>query len=216
MNIAAWNCRGAGSKSFPRILREVVRKYDIKVMALMETRISDTRADRQVRELGFTNWIRVEATGFAGGIWVLWNKADVQLKYVVSTTQFVHCQIWTTSSTEYQYATFVYGDTTTCRRKSLWRDLESIARRVQGQWIVLGDFNTFLSPADKLGGATVNYQEMDQFQTCLNNCGLSQIPVVGDRYTWEKEGVQERLDWGFCNFGWEIAHPNLKLFHQLR
>lgn len=77
MNFAAWNCRGAGGKAFPRIFREMIRKYDIKIMALMETRISGVKADRRVRELGFSNWIRVKATGFAGGIWVLWNGAEV-------------------------------------------------------------------------------------------------------------------------------------------
>lgn len=82
--------------------------------------------------------------------------------------------------------------------------------------MVLGDFNTFLTPEDKEGGVSMNHLEMSQFHHCLSKCELSLIPRVGDRFTWEKEGVLERLDWGFCNFEWELANPNLKLFHQLR
>lgn len=71
MIVASWNCRGAGNKTFPRMVKEVKKKYAINVLGLIETRISGDRADKVVRKLGFSDWIRVEATGFAGGIWIL-------------------------------------------------------------------------------------------------------------------------------------------------
>ncbi|XP_028761232.1 uncharacterized protein LOC114719845 [Neltuma alba] len=80
----------------------------------------------------------------------------------------------------------------------------------------MGDFNSFLNANDKTGGGTPPNHAMDPFRRCVSHCDLLEIPVIGDRFTWEKEGVRERLDWAFCNFDWEISHPNHKAHHQLR
>lgn len=79
----------------------------------------------------------------------------------------------------------------------------------------MGDFNTFLHKDDKQGGCPPNLLEMATFLLCLEDCGLVQIPHVGDMITWEKKGVRERLDWAFENFDWEIKHPLHKVFHDL-
>ncbi|XP_028799892.1 uncharacterized protein LOC114755187 [Neltuma alba] len=83
-------------------------------------------------------------------------------------------------------------------------------------WMVIGDFNSFMDPADKLGGAPPPLNTMKQFSDCISEAGLIEIPVVGERFTWEKQAVKERLDWAFCNFDWELSHPNHKSHHKLR
>lgn len=57
---------------------------------------------------------------------------------------------------------------------------------------------------------------MEPFRNCVYACNLLELPVVGDRFTWEREGLKERLDWALCNFEWEVANPMAKAFHQLR
>lgn len=71
MILSSWNYRGAGGKAFPNIIKDMVRKYKIDILCLMEIKISGHRADCIVKKLGFTHWIRVEATSFVGRIWVL-------------------------------------------------------------------------------------------------------------------------------------------------
>lgn len=53
--ILSWNCRGAGSKSFPRIFKDLIKKYNMNVMGLFGTRISGEKAEKVVRRLGFSN-----------------------------------------------------------------------------------------------------------------------------------------------------------------
>lgn len=67
MNILAWNSRGAASRNFPNRIRDILKGNDIDVLILCETRVSGSKADSIIRKLGFSNWMRVEATGFAGG-----------------------------------------------------------------------------------------------------------------------------------------------------
>ncbi|XP_028752651.1 uncharacterized protein LOC114712302 [Neltuma alba] len=216
MIVASWNCQGAGSKTFPRLINEVVKKYRINIMGIMEPRISGARADKVVKKMGFSNWIRVESTGYAGGIWVLWNDWEVSIEYVCSTTQLLHCKITSKTSAETMLATFVYGDTNPLRRRELWNSLRNIASSIDSDWMVLGDFNTFLTVEDKVGGTRPDNSMMISFRSCIDDCNLLEIPVVGDRFTWERNDVKERLDWAFRNFNWEINHPHMKAHHKLR
>ena len=214
MIVSCWNCRGAASRSFARILHDIVKKYGINVMCLLEPRISGIKADRVVKKLGFSNWWRVEATGYAGGIWVLWNEVEVSVEYICSTTQLLHCNIKDKGLKEESLHTFVYGDTNPSKRRELWASLETLSKQITSRWVVLGDFNSFLSPNDKIGGSIPVTSLMSSFQNCITSCNLLEMSVVGDRFTWEKEGVKERLDWVFCNYEWEISHPFTKAYHQ--
>lgn len=68
MIIVSWNCRGAGSRTFPHYVKDVTRKYYVDLLCLYEPRISGDKAERVSRKLGFSNWLRIEANGFARGI----------------------------------------------------------------------------------------------------------------------------------------------------
>ncbi|XP_057432516.1 uncharacterized protein LOC130725290 [Lotus japonicus] len=63
-------------------------------------------------------------------------------------------------------------------------------------WLVIGDFNAYLTAFDKSGGANLNLSSMQRFQECLLSCGLSDMGFKGPPFTWEGRGVKERLDRG--------------------
>lgn len=71
--ILVWNVRGAGDKSLPRILKNITQLNHVEVLAVLEPRIRGDKAMRVVNSLGFTNHHIVDANGFSGGIWLLWN-----------------------------------------------------------------------------------------------------------------------------------------------
>lgn len=153
MIIASWNCRGAGNRSFPNTVKDIVREHNIDVLCLMEARISGRRAEIVVRKLGFHNWIRLEASGFAGGIWVLWDKIDVSIELIDSSTQFIHCKVRDKKSMTSTLVTFIYAEMVALRREELWASLRHLAHFIEEAWLVMGDFNSFLSSSDKLGGS---------------------------------------------------------------
>ena len=93
MIVSICNCDGVGSRTFPRILKDIVIEHGIKVMGLLETRISGSRANNEVRRLGFHDWLRVEASGFVGGIWILWKSWETDFEYIFLSTQLVHCRL---------------------------------------------------------------------------------------------------------------------------
>lgn len=66
-----WNCQGAASRAFLRALKDFVKTNKPDVIALLEPRIFGDQADKVCSSTRFDNWVRVEAVGFSGGIWVL-------------------------------------------------------------------------------------------------------------------------------------------------
>ena len=75
MSIIFWNVRGAASKSFLRNTIELLLTYKPSVFIVREPRISGDKATQRIGNLGFQNFVKTDARGFSGGIWVLWNNS---------------------------------------------------------------------------------------------------------------------------------------------
>ncbi|KAE8660608.1 hypothetical protein F3Y22_tig00116951pilonHSYRG00499 [Hibiscus syriacus] len=73
-------------------VKQFVAAYRPSIVALVETRISGSRADKVVRELGFPNSFRVEARGFRGRIWLLW-QSDIKVEIIHVSNQHIHTTI---------------------------------------------------------------------------------------------------------------------------
>ncbi|XP_019166674.1 PREDICTED: uncharacterized protein LOC109162425 [Ipomoea nil] len=77
---------GAGGRNFQRILKTLLKNHKPDLIGLVEPKVSGDHANDICSKLGFDDWVRVEAIGFSGGIWVLWNKPlDI-------TVEFTHPQ----------------------------------------------------------------------------------------------------------------------------
>ncbi|RYR72069.1 hypothetical protein Ahy_A02g006258 [Arachis hypogaea] len=98
MNIISWNCRGAGSKAFPSIIRDLRQEYDANFFILLETHVSGPRG-KQIRDkMGFDKSFVVDAMGHSGGIWCLWDSAVWNVDVVDQDRQYIHlkgiCSSW--------------------------------------------------------------------------------------------------------------------------
>ncbi|XP_028777441.1 uncharacterized protein LOC114734096 [Neltuma alba] len=207
--------RGAGSRSFPTLIRDIVAKFRVDILGLVEPRISGNRADNVVKKLGFSHWIRVEASGFSGGIWLLWNSEEFTITYICSSTQFIHCKVSSRRNPNKEFITIVYGETRSTERMMLWESLRLIAGSITGPWLVLGDFNAYLSPGDKKGRGSPIEAIMKPFQECIDDYGLVKCEIRGDRFTRERTGLKERLDWVFYNAIWSTCYPKTLVSHEL-
>lgn len=81
-------------------------------------------------------------------------------------------------------------------------------------WVILGDFNEILSADEKEGGNPRPYQMMQAFQDCLADCDLDDMGFEGDRYTWRRGDIGERLDRAVSNTAWNLKFPLAALVHE--
>lgn len=87
-----WNVQEAASTTFRRSFKTIVKNYNLSLVVLMEPRISGNKADDFIKKSGFENSHRVEAIGFSGGIWLLWQSV-IEVEVLLNHKQFIHFKI---------------------------------------------------------------------------------------------------------------------------
>ena len=86
-----WNYQGTVSREFRRTLSELIKFHNPEIVGLLETKNSREPANNFCMQLGFENWVRVEAVGYSGGIWIFWNGSKCHVEVVKTHSQFILC-----------------------------------------------------------------------------------------------------------------------------
>ena len=87
MKILMWNCRGALNSEFKRKVCELVANHRPSIMVIMETRVGGERAKKIIEGLPFDGFITTDTIGYAGGLWILWNKEGAEISLLANTEQ---------------------------------------------------------------------------------------------------------------------------------
>ncbi|KAK1554545.1 hypothetical protein Q3G72_013786 [Acer saccharum] len=201
-----WNVRGAGKKGFPKVLSDLRNIYNFEVIAILEPRISGTRALKVVNKLGFPDRFLVEASGFSGGVWLLWNSARVKLQVVASSSHSITAVV--DEGNKFWVLTVVYDNPSVGIRRKLWGYLSAIRSCFKGPWVVMGDFNEIINSAEKKGGR--GFFSNSGFADWINDNKLVDLGFIGQKYTWmTKRGISEdiwvRLDRALCSMEWRVG-----------
>ncbi|CAN1177346.1 hypothetical protein LINPERHAP2_LOCUS33056 [Linum perenne] len=142
-----------------------------------------------------------EPRGFSGGIWLLWSDADVRIKILGSSRQFIHALIeWDTNKA--CEATFVYASPAIQGRRPLWEDLRNLSVSVRKPWVIMGDFNAMIDSSEKQGGGAFNHSSAAEFRDCIRDCNLFDTGFSGPKFTWFRRKLKERLDRCLANADW--------------
>ena len=152
MNILLWNCRGALNGDFTRRVFEMAVNHFPAIMIITETRVGGDRATKIIEGLPFDGFFVTETIGYAGGLWLLWKKEEVEVFVLAATEQEIHATIKVCNSEFTWLISSVYASPRLAERKILWANLSQVALLHNLPWLLLGDFNEILCGNDKLGG----------------------------------------------------------------
>ncbi|XP_020410870.1 uncharacterized protein LOC109946693 [Prunus persica] len=212
MKIVAWNVRGAGKNSCASTIKDLKKAFNIDILAVLEPRISGPRALTVAQNLGFSHYHIVDATGFFGGVWLLWNGNSVSLHVVAHSSQSITALV--TLGNQWWLLTVVYANPCSRIRESLWKYFDGLACASHLPWLVLGDFNDIASAGEKCGG------NLDlggrSFVEWIDRNQLVDLGFFGAKFTWcnkrNAEGIiWKRLDRGLCNINWRLLFPEAHL-----
>ena len=213
----SWNCRGLGNPRSVRALQDLVRRYNPKVVFLMETKAKNRRMERIRNRLGFANGLCVPCVGRSGGLALIWNReVDIEIKSF--SKNHIDAVVKEQGSNSCWRLTGFYGHPETHRRYESWQLLAFLNSQFQLPWLCLGDFNEILSITEKEGGAIRTQQQMDGFRRVINFCNFQDLGYCGADYTWSnmQEGnncISLRLDRALATPDWVEKFGNLKVFH---
>ena len=93
MNILMWNCRGALNADFKRRIFEMVVNHHPAIMVITKTRVSGKRAKRIAEGLPFDGFYATDTIGYAGGLWLFWNKDKAEVFILSATKQEIHASM---------------------------------------------------------------------------------------------------------------------------
>lgn len=109
------------------------------------------------------NWVRLEAEGFSGGIWVLWNREEVNIKVIHVEKHFVRMIIDEGKPTAW-LLTAVYASPHHHLRPAIC--IATIRRETP--WDLMGDFNCTLTEGERNKAGGYSWQ----FISWVNHLGL--------------------------------------------
>ena len=109
--------------------------------------------------------------------------------------------------------TAVYGSLHSSIRSELWNGLRDIAENESKPWLVAEDFNTFLDRNEKSGGSMQGSMGCKKFRAWIRDFNIQDMGFIGQRYTWKRGMVQERLDRFVCNEEWKGWFANFRVVH---
>ncbi|KAE8694600.1 hypothetical protein F3Y22_tig00110777pilonHSYRG00077 [Hibiscus syriacus] len=193
------------------VLKEYTHEHKPHIVALIETRISYRNDDHVIYKFEFNKYFRVEAAGFSGGIWLIWDK-PLMVDLVVFHPQYMTTKVtWNYPSKQF-FVSVVYGNLDKKKRSSLWNDLSNLHFTRGYPWILTGDFNAILSSEEKRGGARRGMR-CKLFQNFMYHRDLFNFGFKGPKFTWMCGGVFERLDRMIANDSWNLMAPNSLVKH---
>lgn len=211
-----WNVRGARNPDFRKVFRNLINTHKPDLIVLTETRLSGDRAHNVVNELGYRDFYIVDAMGFAGGIWMLWDPNTVSVDIIASSFQEVHSHI------KVQHTSFlltaIYASPHYDIRKIIWDKLGSLSSSLIILWLLMGDFNDISNRNEKFGGCPPNPRKMFLFNQFLNRGNLIDLGFKGPKYTWtncreNNRLIKTRIERFHANPDWISMYPNSKVFH---
>ncbi|KAI9126193.1 hypothetical protein K1719_002614 [Acacia pycnantha] len=160
-----------------------------------------------IKSRGFKKSEKVEAEGFSGGIWLLWNIDELVVNVKVRDEQFLHCDV--NLGGEAMLFTTIYASPIEQKRIRLWDTLLQLASGIFEPWLLAGDFNDIKTPLEQIGGGRVSELRCRRFNEWIEDCKLIDIEAKGPLFTWKGpkweglERVYKRLDRCLCSTSWQ-------------
>lgn len=132
---------------------------------------------------------------------------------------FIDTKIYFNSIKKSSHGTWVYAPNEFHDRQILWKKLVKINRRVNGTWMVAGDFNDLSSFSEKEGGVPHEARKVLSFREMMDDCGLRNRATKGVAFTWwnkrsDAHSIRERIDRVMINVDWLETFP-MSIVNQL-
>ncbi|XP_060965331.1 uncharacterized protein LOC133034293 [Cannabis sativa] len=212
MSLCSWNARGLGSPRAFRNLSLLVKQHQPMMLFVMETKLPAGRGTDLKHKLRFDSVLEVPRQGFGGGILLFW-KDCIDVNVISYSLNHVDCIINNFNGKAWHFSGY-YGSPYVNLKSVTWTLLNRLFDTAPLlPWLVMGDFNDYLSLNDRNFSLSPPPHVMHSFHAFLDKHNHAPIPHVGPKFTWKHGSILERLDWCTSNQLWRDLFPHATLFH---
>jgi len=184
----------------------MVREKRPHLVFLMETKMTQRKAEVVQIKLGFENYFLVDCIGKSGGLMLLW-KNSIMVEIQNFSRRQINAVVQCSSDAPSWKLTGFYGHPDVAKRGESWELLHFLAKLPLEPWLCLGNFNEITTASEKSSKSSRLRAQMGSFQNALTDCRLMDMGYIGPKFTWcngrqGSEFTKERLDRAVSNGEW--------------
>ncbi|XP_071738847.1 uncharacterized protein [Rutidosis leptorrhynchoides] len=202
ISFASWNIRGLNLTPKHNEVIDVVNSNHLCVCTVLESHVASPNLNRIGNSIFPSwSWASNASVCMAGTrILVGWDPGIVNLLIIALSELAIHCQIVAVNGNYSVSVSFVYAANKYIDRRPLWRDLNMHKVFVGSRpWVVMGDFNAFLSMVESSAGSANTTIAMREFKECVDSLCLSDVNHTGFQFTLNQraqsnDGILKKID----------------------
>lgn len=160
-SILVWSCRGTGARGTLRHIQEMIKRHKPPIVALLEPRVQNSSFASIFHSEIMTDMIAVETRGFAGGIWLMWNRHKLTVEDLSSNDQILNILVHEKRISPC-LVSIVYASSNALTRADLWKYITQLGEIVHIPWAIMGDFNQPLESVEKHEGRPIIIANADK------------------------------------------------------
>lgn len=212
----SWNIRGLNKAGKLREISSHLLNLQPSIVVLIETRVKEANAHKIRGKLGLKGKYLDNYSHHGNGrLWIFWDDSKLELRYVRSSCQLIHCSVHDVAGKFKFWLTTIYAHNQLDNRKKLWLELDDIYKNQQGPWCAVGDYNNVLNSMDKIGGQLVTEAEFKDLRAMMENIGLCEMDSSSEFFTWSNKQafapIYSRIDRILANVEWLQDHVGASL-----
>ncbi|KAK7267612.1 hypothetical protein RIF29_20290 [Crotalaria pallida] len=212
-NIGAWNIRGANHPNKQKEISMFCKNNDIGLFGVLDNKLRSENFN-EIKEKVAPGWNSFMEFGinYRGRIWLLWKPDLYKVQIINHDMQFIHCTVKEKRLDKMFELTLVYATNDAQTRTLLWNAIVGFNAGISRPWLVMGDFNAFIDPKEKLGGNQLDVNALAEFRNCVIQSQLVDMSYFGNHLTWDNKqlGVERvfcKLDRTLVNDAWIQEWP---------
>ena len=143
--------------------------------------------------------------GRKGGLILFWKK-DIKVQRLNLDPMYIDVTVEDSNSLLWRI-TGMYGEFRWENKYKTWDLMRRLHHAHNLPWLLSGDLNKIQSLHEKEGGNPRPQQYMHAFQNAIDDCEIRDMVFLGDKFTWHRGRIRERLDRGLVNEAWANLFP---------
>ncbi|XP_026459699.1 uncharacterized protein LOC113360405 [Papaver somniferum] len=191
-----------------RHLLNLVRKYKIDCICLLETMVDEDTVKKFIHHFPYDSWNIIPAVGKLGGLaFGYFGKSSIEVLGCSLNMVHILCDI--TPVIKNCVVSFIYGSTNLAGMKNQWNFLSEMCDNNKNPWMLVGDFNFILHASEKQGGNPEKSLPPNFIKDNLNKMNMHEVLSFGNPFTWcnrrfrnPTDLIFEKLDRAFMNDRW--------------
>ena len=190
-NILSWNIKGLNNRSKQHDVKNFILSHNIRLFNLLETKVKSHNMGDLYLSLCPGWWFSNNSAWHKNGRTVIVrHPTTFHVNIEFCNAQIIHTKVEVVNGGKKFNWSFVYGYNERKDTKKLWESFGMLSTTVNGDWVILGDFNAIMNLEERIG-QPVRENEVSDMRSCMGRCCLVDVKSTGKFFTWnnKQEGV---------------------------